>query len=428
MFCQFCGKEISDNSKFCNYCGEKQEIIIPTKKICPQCKTDFDTDMSFCNECGSKLIEVPVDCASDDVKTADEPVDNEKRSFALQVDNVFTITGKGTVVTGVVTNGEIRVGDEAILSGKGDKRYCINGIECFHNLIDAATEGMSVGVLLDGAKEEFKEFDILCSVDAGNNKSDNVHEVKKAPESASATDAGGDVPVTESSFTVWVDDVFDTTGKGTVVAGIVTDGEVHTGDACILKNRPEKKYYIKGIERFSQPIDTASKGMHIGIIIDGEKAEFKKYDYLCGTAAVATVNEHVPVKESVKEPVKIPMMASSEAKVNVPDTAPQNNSDDASPLLEYRAGIYTGKGLTTFLKCVANIKFYPDRIDYESNGNVLTLAKMSDIVSVKSGMPVYTPLITKSAQIELRDGSAYTLACPKGVFDNVQTIINKYKG
>lgn len=315
MFCQFCGKEISDNSKFCNYCGEKQEIIVPTKKICPKCKTDFEPDMSFCNECGSKLIEVPENYVPDDVKPEDEPVkkteeipaDSVKRSFMFQVDNVFTITGKGTVVAGIVTNGEMRVGDEAVLSGKTDKKYRINGIECFHNLIDAATEGMSVGVLLDGAKADFKEFDTLCSVD---------------------------------------------------------------------------------------------------------------------TAAVTVKSESVPAGEPVNESKS----TLSETKVNVSNTTPQNNSGDEAPILEYKAGIYNGKGLTTFLKCVANIKFYPDRIDYESNGNILTLARMSDIISVKSGMPVYTPLITKSAQIELRDGTAYTIACPKGVYDNVQTIIDKYKG
>ncbi len=57
MICVSCGKEISEGSVFCNYCGAKQKKEEPKaeKMYCSQCQKEFDADMMFCDECGMKL-------------------------------------------------------------------------------------------------------------------------------------------------------------------------------------------------------------------------------------------------------------------------------------------------------------------------------------------------------------------------------------
>lgn len=53
MYCVSCQKEISDGSKFCNYCGSKQDLI------CDGCGANLSSDSIFCNQCGQKVGELP---------------------------------------------------------------------------------------------------------------------------------------------------------------------------------------------------------------------------------------------------------------------------------------------------------------------------------------------------------------------------------
>lgn len=57
MFCISCGKEITEGSTFCNFCGAQQEKEKPKvqKMYCTKCRKEFDAEMMFCDECGMKL-------------------------------------------------------------------------------------------------------------------------------------------------------------------------------------------------------------------------------------------------------------------------------------------------------------------------------------------------------------------------------------
>lgn len=80
------------------------------------------------------------------------PISNSG-SFELIVEDVFSITGRGTVVTGRVSKGNIRVGDEVMISPSG-VRTVITGIEQFRKMLDYAQEGDNVGLLLRGISRE----------------------------------------------------------------------------------------------------------------------------------------------------------------------------------------------------------------------------------------------------------------------------------
>ena len=85
--------------------------------------------------------------------------------FLLTVQDVFTITGRGTVVTGQVERGSIKVGDSVKIkdSVTGEiKISVVSGIEMFRKLLNAANTGDNVGILLRGMKrDDVSKGDIL---------------------------------------------------------------------------------------------------------------------------------------------------------------------------------------------------------------------------------------------------------------------------
>ena len=77
------------------------------------------------------------------------------------VEDVFSITGRGTVVTGRVMKGVVAVGDEVTISPSG-VRTAIAGIEQFRKSLDYAQEGENAGLLLRGvSREQVKRGDII---------------------------------------------------------------------------------------------------------------------------------------------------------------------------------------------------------------------------------------------------------------------------
>ncbi|KTC65204.1 elongation factor Tu (EF-Tu) (plasmid) [Legionella adelaidensis] len=84
-----------------------------------------------------------------------EPVRNIDKSFLLPIEDVFSISGRGTVVTGRVESGIVHVGDEVEIVGLKDttKTTC-TGVEMFRKLLDEGRAGDNVGVLLRGTKRD----------------------------------------------------------------------------------------------------------------------------------------------------------------------------------------------------------------------------------------------------------------------------------
>lgn len=85
-------------------------------------------------------------------------------SFRLTVQDTFTITGRGTVITGCVEVGQVSVGDVVQLrraDGSG-RQVRVTGVEVFRKMLDTATEGMNVGLMLaDIEKSEIGRGDVL---------------------------------------------------------------------------------------------------------------------------------------------------------------------------------------------------------------------------------------------------------------------------
>ena len=86
------------------------------------------------------------------------------KPFLMPVEDVFSITGRGTVATGRVEAGIIKVGDEVEILGLGeDKKSVVTGVEMFRKLLDQGEAGDNVGLLLRGVdKNEIKRGMILC--------------------------------------------------------------------------------------------------------------------------------------------------------------------------------------------------------------------------------------------------------------------------
>ena len=93
-----------------------------------------------------------------------EPVRELDKPFLMPVEDVFTITGRGTVVTGRIERGICKVGDELEIVGLGPTQNTVcTGVEMFRKLLDQGQAGDNVGVLLRGTKrEEIERGMVLC--------------------------------------------------------------------------------------------------------------------------------------------------------------------------------------------------------------------------------------------------------------------------
>jgi elongation factor Tu len=85
-----------------------------------------------------------------------EPERDTAKPFLMPIEDVFTITGRGTVVTGRVEQGELRLGEEIEIVGieKDTKKTVVTGIEMFRKMLDEAQAGDNAGILLRGTKKD----------------------------------------------------------------------------------------------------------------------------------------------------------------------------------------------------------------------------------------------------------------------------------
>ena len=94
-----------------------------------------------------KIMELMDAC---DTWIQDPPRDLDK-PFLMPVEDVFSITGRGTVATGRIETGKIHVGDEVEILGLGeDKKSVVTGVEMFRKILDEGQAGDNVGLLLRG--------------------------------------------------------------------------------------------------------------------------------------------------------------------------------------------------------------------------------------------------------------------------------------
>ncbi len=94
------------------------------------------------------------------MKTVDEYIPTPERQtdkpFLMPVEDVFTITGRGTVASGRIDRGQVKVGDEVEIVGLTDdvKKSVVTGLEMFHKTLDLGEAGDNVGVLLRGVDRD----------------------------------------------------------------------------------------------------------------------------------------------------------------------------------------------------------------------------------------------------------------------------------
>ncbi|GIX34042.1 MAG: elongation factor Tu [Lysobacterales bacterium] len=93
-----------------------------------------------------------------------EPVREVDKPFLMPIEDVFSISGRGTVVTGRVERGVIKVGDEVEIVGlRPTQKTTCTGVEMFRKLLDEGRAGDNIGVLLRGTKrDEVERGQVLC--------------------------------------------------------------------------------------------------------------------------------------------------------------------------------------------------------------------------------------------------------------------------
>jgi elongation factor Tu len=93
-----------------------------------------------------------------------EPVREVDKPFQMAIEDVFSITGRGTVVTGRVERGVVKVGDECEIVGlRPTRKTVVTGVEMFRKLLDQAQAGDNIGALLRGVgKDEVERGQVLA--------------------------------------------------------------------------------------------------------------------------------------------------------------------------------------------------------------------------------------------------------------------------
>ncbi len=103
-------------------------------------------------EWSEKIAELMAACD----ESIPEPVREVEKPFLMPVEDVFSITGRGTVVTGRIERGKIHTGEEVEIIGIKEKaaKTTVTGVEMFHKILDEGQAGDNAGLLLRGTKRE----------------------------------------------------------------------------------------------------------------------------------------------------------------------------------------------------------------------------------------------------------------------------------
>jgi len=113
-----------------------------------------------------------------------EPEREIDKSFLMSVEDVMTITGRGTVVTGRIEQGQVKVGDEVEIVGlRTTQKTVVTGIEMFRKSLDSGQAGDNAGILLRGIKkEDVERGQVICkpgSITPHTNFEGSVYVLKK---------------------------------------------------------------------------------------------------------------------------------------------------------------------------------------------------------------------------------------------------------
>ena len=148
--------EIRDLLNKYNFPGDDTPIIRGSAREALESTSTDPSDPVY------KSIWELMDAVDEFIPTPDRKSD---MPFLMPVEDVFSITGRGTVATGRVERGTVKVGDEVEIVGLSDekKKSVVTGVEMFRKLLDFAEAGDNIGVLLRGIqKNEIERGQVLC--------------------------------------------------------------------------------------------------------------------------------------------------------------------------------------------------------------------------------------------------------------------------
>ncbi|RRQ22464.1 elongation factor Tu [Thiohalobacter thiocyanaticus] len=113
------------------------------------------------SDIGVPSIEKLLEALDSYIPVPERPVD---QPFLMPIEDVFSISGRGTVVTGRIERGKVTVGDEVEIVGIRDTvKTTVTGVEMFRKLLDSGEAGDNVGVLLRGTKrDDVERGQVLC--------------------------------------------------------------------------------------------------------------------------------------------------------------------------------------------------------------------------------------------------------------------------
>ncbi|MEI6672371.1 MAG: elongation factor Tu [bacterium] len=180
----------------CDMVADPDELELVEEEIRDVLKKNgFDENAPIIRGSALKAMNNPTDeagdakCVWDLVKALDDyipvPVRDNDKPFLMPVEDVFSIKGRGTVATGRIERGVLKMNEEFEILGLGaePKKTVVTGIEMFHKQFDTAEAGMNVGLLLRGVeKDQIERGQVLCkpgSVKAHNKFEAEVYVLKK---------------------------------------------------------------------------------------------------------------------------------------------------------------------------------------------------------------------------------------------------------
>jgi elongation factor Tu len=112
-------------------------------------------------EIGEKAIRALMEAVDSYIPTPERPID---QPFLMPIEDVFSISGRGTVVTGRVERGVVTVGEEVEIVGiRPNRKSIVTGVEMFRKLLDRGEAGDNIGALLRGiGREDVERGQVLC--------------------------------------------------------------------------------------------------------------------------------------------------------------------------------------------------------------------------------------------------------------------------
>ncbi|MCD8376148.1 MAG: elongation factor Tu [Oscillospiraceae bacterium] len=148
--------EVRETLSFYEYPGDDIPIVCGSALEALTCESGDVNDPAFA--CIKELLDAVDSYIPTPERKSDQP-------FLMPVEDVFTITGRGTVATGRVERGIVKMNEEVEIVGLQDekRKTVVTGIEMFRKLLDYAEAGDNIGTLLRGvAKNEVERGQVLC--------------------------------------------------------------------------------------------------------------------------------------------------------------------------------------------------------------------------------------------------------------------------